>query len=81
MVRSMTQPANRALAFPSATGSERFRLARLARGVALQVPGVVGADTGSMGLCITVGGGERLEGVTCVAAAGGGYDVGAAPAL
>lgn len=54
--------------------SERFRLARLARETALRVPGVVATDTGPMGLFITVGGGQRLEGVVC-AAAKGGYEV------
>lgn len=54
--------------------SERFRLARLAREASLRVPGVVGTDTGPMGLFITVGGGQRLEGVVCVSAKGG-YEV------
>ena len=56
-------------------GSERFRVARLARDTALSVPGVVGSDTGPMGLFITVGGGERLEGVICVPARDGGYEL------
>lgn len=55
--------------------SERFRLARLARDAALRVPGVVGTDTGRIGMFLTVGGGERLEGVLCVAAKNGGYEV------
>lgn len=54
--------------------SERFRLARLAREASLRVPGVLATDTGPMGLFITVGGGQRLEGVVCVAAEGG-YEV------
>ncbi len=56
-------------------GSERFRLARLARDAALRVSGVVGTDTGPMDLFISVGGGERLEGVICAATRSGGYEV------
>jgi hypothetical protein len=55
--------------------SPRFRLARLARDTALRVPGVMRADAGPAGLFVTTGEGERLEGVTCVAASGGGYEV------
>ena len=60
---------------PVSAGSERFRLARLARDAALAVPGVVGTDTGPIGMMITVGAGERLEGVLCVATRDGGYEV------
>ena len=70
----MTEPANPSPAFPSTVGSERFRLARLAHDAALRVPGVADTDTGPMGRFVTVGGGERLDGVTCVAAEGG-FDV------
>jgi hypothetical protein len=55
--------------------SERFRLARLARVAALGVPGVVAPDAGPVGGFVTVSGGRRLEGVTCMAAGGGGYEV------
>ncbi len=55
--------------------SERFCLARLARDAALRVPGVTGTDTGPIGAFITVSGGERLEGVMCVATRDGGYEV------
>ncbi len=58
-----------------AVGSERLRLARLARDAALHVPGVVSTDTGPTGLFVTVGGGERLEGVICAATKDGGYQV------
>ncbi len=58
-----------------AVGSERFRLARLAREASLRVPGVAGTDIGPSGLCVTVSGGQRAEGVMCVAARGGGYEV------
>ena len=57
------------------SGSERFRLAQLAREAALAVPGVMATDTGEMGLFVTVGGGERLEGVICAATRDGGYEV------
>lgn len=59
----------------SLVGSERVRLARAARAVALGTSGVVGMDAGPMGLLVTEGGGERLEGVTCVATSQGGYEV------
>jgi hypothetical protein len=55
--------------------SERLRLARLARDAALAVSGVVACDAGPVGGFVTVSGGRRIEGVTCLAAAGGGYDV------
>ncbi len=71
----MSQPSNVVPGLPPAAESERFRLARLARDTALRVPGVVGTDTGSMGLFVTVGGGERLEGVICAATKDGGYEV------
>ncbi len=60
---------------PGAVGSERVRLARLARAAALRVPGVLGTDSGPGNLFVTVGGGERLEGVVCAAAKEGGYEV------
>ncbi len=60
---------------PSREASERVILARLAQIAALQVPGVLATDRGPAGLCVTAGGGERVEGVTCVAAPTGGYDV------
>lgn len=61
--------------FPTAVESERVRLALLARGAALSVPGVVSADAGPTGLFTTAGGDEPVEGVMCVAAPEGGYDV------
>jgi hypothetical protein len=60
---------------PKRDGSERVRLARLARIAALGVPGVRTADRGPTGLCFTAGGGERIDGVACVATRSGGYDV------
>jgi hypothetical protein len=56
--------------------SERVRLARAAREAALRVPGVTGTDAGPLGAFMTgTGDGERLGGVSCIAAPGGGYDV------
>ncbi|MGI8713709.1 MAG: hypothetical protein ACR2NR_11105 [Solirubrobacteraceae bacterium] len=71
----MSQPQNALPGFTPPAGSERFRLARLAREASLRVPGVVDSDTGPMGLFITVGEGERLEGVICAATRDGGYEV------
>ena len=59
----------------SASGSERVALARVSRDAALSVAGVVITDDGPAGRFMTVGGGERVGGVTCVASADGGYDV------
>ena len=56
-------------------GSERLRLARLARDAALSVSGVVATDPGPTGLVVTVAGGQRLEGVLCAATKDGGYDI------
>ena len=56
--------------------SDRVRLARTALTAALAVPGVLGADSGPHGAFVTEATrGERLPGVACVAAPGGGYDV------
>ena len=55
--------------------SERFHLARLAHDAALGVRGVVALDAESAGGFVTVGGGRHIEGVRCLAAPGGGYDV------
>jgi hypothetical protein len=55
--------------------SDRVRLTRAAREATLRVPGVVATDTGPMGLYVTVTGGEKIEGIICAAATGGGYDI------
>lgn len=60
---------------PAWIGSERMRLARLARDAALRVPGVVGTDAGPSGVLITEDAHQRLDGVLCVATKDGGYDV------
>ena len=61
---------------PNVLESDRVRLARAARQAALTVRGVRGADTGPAGLFFTAAGdGERLAGVTCIAAPEGGYEV------
>jgi hypothetical protein len=65
----------RAAAQPGANSSERVRLAILAHAVALRVPGVVGTDSGTAGFHATLAGGQRLEGVRCVASAEHGYEV------
>ncbi len=71
----MSQSADIQAGLPPAVGSERFRLARLARDASLRVSGVVGADPGPTGSFVTVSGGERLDGVMCVATGSGGYEV------
>ena len=61
---------------PPQVESERVRLARAARQAALLVGGVRGLDGGPGGLFMTAAGdGERLVGVTCIAAAEGGFEV------
>jgi hypothetical protein len=56
--------------------SERVRLARLVLAAAFAVPGVLGADAGPQGAFVTeTAAGDRLPGVSCVAASPGGYDV------
>jgi uncharacterized alkaline shock family protein YloU len=52
-----------------------MRLARMAHEVAMRTRGVVRTDGGPGGLVVSVGDGERVEGVTCVAATDGGYEV------
>jgi len=71
MNESLSPPVGR----EGSVGSERFRLARLARDAALRVVGVVATDTGPTGMFITVDGDQRLEGVLCVATKDGGYEV------
>jgi len=55
--------------------SPRIALAALVRDVALTITGVAALDDGPAGRFMTVGGGERIGGVRCVAAPEGGYDV------
>jgi hypothetical protein len=56
--------------------SDRIRLARVALTAALGMPGVLAAQAGPLGTPVTeTSAGERLEGVSCVAAPAGGYDV------
>ena len=55
--------------------SERLRLARLAHDAALGVQGVVALGADPAGGFVTVGGGRRIEGVLCLAAGAGAYDV------
>lgn len=62
---------------PVALGeSERVRLAGIALTAALGVSDVRGADAGSERAFVTeTASGDRLQGVSCVAARDGGYDV------
>jgi hypothetical protein len=61
---------------PWHTESERVRLARAARQAALAVRGVRAMDAGPAGTFVTgAGDGERLVGVTCIAAPEGAYEV------
>jgi hypothetical protein len=70
------QSERAAISAPWQTESERIRLARAARQAALTVRGVRAMDAGSGRTFVTgAGEGERLEGVTCIAAPGGGYEV------
>lgn len=71
----MTDSADISAGRSAPVGSERFRLARLARDAALRIPAVTGTDTGPIGTFLTVGGGERVEGVLCIATKDGGYEV------
>ncbi len=58
-----------------AANSDRMRLAELVHDAAVGVPGVIDTDRGASGLFMSSGGGHQVAGVTCAAAAGGGYDV------
>ncbi len=71
----VTSPATATAAVAVGGGSQRTRLARLARAAAFGVPGVVATDAGPAGTCVTVAGGERVEGVSCIAVDEGGYEV------
>lgn len=55
------------------TPSERVRLARLALDSALAENGVTGADSGPLGLRLTQGGGEVVQGVTAAVTPDGRY--------
>lgn len=57
------------------TPSERVRLARLALESAIAEDGVAGADSGPLGLRLTQGGGEIVQGVTAAVTAGGRYEL------
>lgn len=60
---------------PASAESARMRLARLAHVTALGVPGVIGTDAGEGGRIATHERDVRIDGVLCVAAPGGGYEV------
>ena len=70
------QSGRAAIREPRRTESDRVRLARAARQAALAVRGVRAMDAGSAGTFVTgADDGERLEGVMCIAAPEGGYEV------
>jgi hypothetical protein len=70
------QSERAAISEPWHTESDRVRLARAARQAALAIRGVRAMDAGSARTFVTsAGDGERLEGVTCIAAPEGGYEV------
>jgi hypothetical protein len=62
---------------PAAAGapSERVRLARLALDSAVAEDGVTGADPGTLGLRLTQGGGEVVQGVTASVTSDGRYEL------
>jgi hypothetical protein len=69
-------PSRPMVSQPWHTESERVRLARAARQAALTVRGVRGMDAGPGRTFVTgAGDGERLVGVTCIAAPEGAYEV------
>jgi hypothetical protein len=47
----------------------------MARDVAMRTRGVVRTDVGPGGLFVSVGDGQRVDGVTCVASTDGGYEI------
>jgi hypothetical protein len=55
--------------------SPRMRLARMAHDVAMRTRGVLRTDVGPGGRFVSAGDGQRVEGVTCVAATDGGYEI------
>lgn len=55
--------------------SLRVRLAELAAGAAIAVPGVAGLRTSRLGLHVTGGAGQRVDGVVVTALRNGSYEV------
>ena len=73
MIEQSSRPA---ISEPWRAESDRVRLARGARQAALAIRGVRAMDAGVAGTFMTeAGDGERLEGVTCITAPEGGYEV------
>lgn len=68
----MTPPREPAATAP---GSPRLRMARLAAEAAIAVPGVVGLRSGALGLHVTSGSGQRVDGVMVNALRDGRYEV------
>ena len=52
-----------------------MRLAQMAHDAALRVSGVIRTDVGPAGLFVSVGDGQRVEGVICTADRDGGYAI------
>jgi hypothetical protein len=70
------QSARSPIGEPWRSEPQRIRLARAASQAALTVRGVLAMDAGPAGTFMTgASDGERLNGVICVAAPEGGYDV------
>jgi hypothetical protein len=73
---SSTAAAQARRSSPGGGGSERARLATLAREAALTVPGVLRAERDALGAYLTRSvTGELLDGVSASATSGGGYAV------
>ncbi len=69
------EPAIHAPMASAALASDRVRLAELARQAVLRIAGVTDTDTGPGGRFVTEGDGRRVEGVVCIAAPEGGYEL------
>jgi hypothetical protein len=71
----MTATYDRPLRLQTPPGSPRVRMAQLAQAVALGVPGVLSTDSGPARLFVTASDRQRVDGVRCVSAVDGGYEV------
>jgi hypothetical protein len=74
-VSAVRPSTSAAVAASTSAASPRLALARLARGAALDIRGVVDTDAGAAGTRATFGGGERVSGVVCTATHGGVYEL------
>ena len=71
----MTTVYDRSLGSQIPPGSPRVRLAQLAHDAALGVPGVVDTDSGPARLFLTATDEHRVDGVRCISAGDGSYQV------